>query len=159
MNDMSVFECENCGEHQTADKVLDTNAKCEKCGDAVVVYTVDAAKEMSELKERVEELVGWNKHLVALYDEWGFADAPCPKHSKTSLLKEDCAVCRAEAAEAKIKDLETQLAGCHSDAAVEAKLRRCKEALARSCTCDDWDIANGVDCTACKAIKELNSEE
>lgn len=56
------FECENCGHKPTAYKVVELRATCEKCGDSVITYTVDAAECIAQLHDRVFEL----EHALAL---------------------------------------------------------------------------------------------
>ena len=60
-----------------------------------------AEQERDELDERRDELLV----RLAYMDSFGYADAPCPKHSKPSLLKESCAKCKSEKAEATIKKI------------------------------------------------------
>lgn len=38
------FECENCGHKPTPQEVLNHHGDCDKCGDTVITYTVDAAE-------------------------------------------------------------------------------------------------------------------
>jgi hypothetical protein len=111
-------------------------------------------EENKRLKERVEKL---KKVILNSRDICLMLDVPiCP---------------RAEAAEAKVKELETQLAGrtyCHSDEAVEEKLKRYEEVvsnvIANAVIGPDVETDGITDCyhvpfDDLDAVKELNSEE
>lgn len=50
------FECENCGHKPTAQQVIDSHGDCEKCGDTVITYTVDAAELILRLTRNPPEL-------------------------------------------------------------------------------------------------------
>lgn len=63
----------------------------------------DAERSAAQVMRNEEAAQAEVERLRKLYQEWGYADVPCPKHSKTSLLAGDCASCRAEAAEAEVK--------------------------------------------------------
>ena len=74
-------------------------------GNSTVPYL---EAEIAALKEEIER-------LKKLYKGWGYADAPCPKHSRPSLLKVDCAVCRTEAAIARADAAEADLKEARKD--------------------------------------------
>lgn len=102
----------------------------------------ELAEENTELKERVEEL----KKIIL--------------NSRDICLMLDVPICpRAEAAEAKAKELETQLAGrtyCHSDEAVEAKLKKCEKVVEAAKT---WVYSDKLEWgSLIDAVKELNKE-
>lgn len=85
------------------------------------------------------------------------------EHLKKTLM---ASIRRAETAEAKVKALETQLAGrtyCHSDEAVEARLKRYEEALDKIAGGKSWCLQFNHErncvCIAGEALKGLNSEE
>jgi len=91
----------------------DTETHCREHGH----YGIEACPRCEvdvltrELKKAHERIT----YLEALYDTWGFKDAPCPAHSKPSLLVEDCAVCRAERAEAELSALQASHAKLQED--------------------------------------------
>lgn len=61
--------------------------------DRLIAVKAERDKAQAEL-ERVKKL----------YDEWGFKDAPCPKHSKEPLLVENnCAYCRSEKLQSELE--------------------------------------------------------
>lgn len=49
----SPFECKNCGYKPTAQEVLVHHGDCAKCGDTVIIYTVDAAECITDLREEL----------------------------------------------------------------------------------------------------------
>lgn len=85
--------------------------------DHALVY-VDRNK-WDELKAALAALEAENVRIKKLYDEWGFADSPCPKHSKPAILAQNnCASCRAEAAEAE-RDFQHGRAEAYHNEAVK----------------------------------------
>ena len=62
-----------------------------------------AIEKVRSLQQEVERLKAELARVKALYEEWGFKDAPCPRHSKDPLLLENnCASCRSEELEGAI---------------------------------------------------------
>jgi BMFP domain-containing protein YqiC len=68
-----------------------------------------AREEILTLRQRVKELEAELDRIKKLYDEWGFSDSPCPKHSKPAILAQNnCASCRAVKAEAELSTLRAE---------------------------------------------------
>ena len=70
-----------------------------------IPYNANRSGVYVELPEAKAEIA----RIKGLYKQWGYMDAPCPKHSKPSLLLENCASCRAEKAEAEIAALRENI--------------------------------------------------
>ncbi len=79
------FEWPDCG-HKT----------CRRNSNQVNHGYCRTCKAFKRMGTALAESMAECDRIKALYEEWGFADAPCPKHSKPSLLKVDCARCETD---------------------------------------------------------------
>ena len=52
----SPFKCDNCGHKPALQSVIRSHGDCEKCGDTVICYTVDAAECISRLVAGLEDI-------------------------------------------------------------------------------------------------------
>lgn len=50
------FECENCGHKPAPQSVIKNHGDCEKCGDTVICYTVDAAECIARMADALTEI-------------------------------------------------------------------------------------------------------
>lgn len=50
------FECDNCGHKPAPQNVVKNHGDCEKCGDTVICYTVDAAECIARLSAALEDI-------------------------------------------------------------------------------------------------------
>jgi transcription initiation factor IIE alpha subunit len=75
-----IFECGNCGRRPTAQDVISHDGFCEKCGDTVITYTIDAAKMITALRaenERLKaELARWKADAQAMAQNPDHDDLP-----------------------------------------------------------------------------------
>jgi hypothetical protein len=151
-------------------------------------YAIEKSRQSTELKERVGELRKKLNEKTISYGEISAVLTPAANRPDLGCrVQAKMLVDRVEAAEAQVKDLETQLAGrtyCHSDEAVEAKLKKCEDiakakieyafaqgyGYGHNDTVDgqfgdageiakDWFIDATEDGSIEDAVKELNSEE
>jgi hypothetical protein len=65
---------------------------------------------ITQHEKTIRELEAEIDRLRKLYKKWGYADAPCSRHSKQAILNENnCASCRADIFEAERDRLRTDL--------------------------------------------------
>lgn len=111
------FECDNCGHKATPQEVISQHGDCIKCGDTVIAFAVDSAECFLRLTQRIAVLGNENERLRAnpqvgtcgvcggaIWDKQErMADERGEFHPICRVIQ------RAEAAEARVKELESKL--------------------------------------------------